>query len=139
MEKRNLPGLPKDYLDLFFATSERLEALFKELGKVRINIDVVNHQLDTSTQDMEALKDATDDLVDHAVLAEQLMQYANRYKASDERIAGAIARSLQLFDRARNYDGAFNEISNALEMVEPGAAERIANVYNNHKEKPDYR
>jgi len=34
---------------------------------------------------------------------------------------------------------AFNEISNALEMVEPGAAERIANVYNNHKEKPDYR
>ena len=139
VEKRNLPGLPKDYLDLFFATSERLEALFKELGKVRINIDVVNHQLDTSTQDMEALKDATDDLVDHAVLAEQLMQYANRYKASDERIAGAIARSLQLFDRARNYDGAFNEISNALEMVEPGAAERIANVYNNHKEKPDYR
>jgi septation ring formation regulator len=139
VEKRNLPGLPKDYLDLFFATSERLEALFKELGKVRINIDVVNHQLDTSTQDMEALKDATDDLVDHAVLAEQLMQYANRYKASDERIAGAIARSLQLFDRARNYDGAFNEISNALEMVEPGAAERIANVYNSHKEKPDYR
>ena len=139
VEKRNLPGIPKDYLDLFFMTSERVENLFKELGKVRINIDVVKHLLSVSTEDMDVLKNATDDLVDHAVLAEQLMQYANRYRSSDERVALGVSRAMNMFEQERNYSGSYDEVSQALELAEPGAAERISNVYHSNKEKPDYR
>lgn len=139
VEKRNLPGLPKDYLDLFFMTSDRIQTLFKELNKVRINIDAINHMVLVSEKDMDRLKDTTDLLIAHATLAEQLMQYANRYKSTDERIALGVQRALQLFDRDRDYNRSFDEISRTLELVEAGAAERIAGVYESTKDKPDYR
>ncbi|GBG96605.1 septation ring formation regulator EzrA [Lactococcus termiticola] len=138
VEKQNLPGLPKDYLELFFNTSDRVQNLFKELDKIRINIDTVNHLVDVSTEAMHTLKDATDELISHAVLAEQLMQYANRYKASNDKVAHGIGRAMQLFD-GHNYNGAFDEISRALETAEAGAAERISGVYYNNQPKPDYR
>ncbi len=138
VEKRNLPGLPKDYLDLFFTTGDRVQNLFKELGRVRINIDTINHLVDVSTEDMHVLKEATTNMTDHAVLAEQLIQYANRYKASNEQVAQGISRALQLFERDRDYDGSFDEISKTLEIAEPGAASRISGVYFKTKQTPDY-
>jgi len=139
VEKFNLPGLPKDYLDLFFMTTERIEGLFRELGKVRINMDVINHLVDVSTEDMYVLKDATDNLVDHAILAEQLMQYSNRYKTTNDSVALSISRSMAAFDNNRDYNGAFEEISRGLDAMEPGAVERISGVYYSSKEKPEYR
>ncbi|PCS07518.1 septation ring formation regulator EzrA [Lactococcus piscium] len=139
VEKRNLPGLPQAYLDKFFATSERVQTLFKELNKVKVNIDGVNHLVDVATEDVANLKDATDEMVDKARLAEDLMQYGNRYKTTNERIAKSIARAYQLFERDRNYAASFEEISVALDEVEPGASERISNVYYNTKPTPDYR
>ena len=139
VEKRNLPGLPQVYLDKFFATSERVQALFKELNKVKVNIDGVNHLVDVTTEDLSNLKDATDEMVDKARLAEDLMQYANRYKTTNETVAKSIARAYQLFERDRNYAASYEEISVALDAVEPGASERIANVYHNTKMTPDYR
>lgn len=138
VEKRNLPGLPKDYLDLFFTTGDRVQNLFKELGRVRINIDTINHLVDVSTEDMHVLKEATTNMTDHAVLAEQLIQYANRYKASNEQVAQGISRALQLFERDRDYDGSFDEISKTLEIAEPGASSRISGVYFKTKQTPDY-
>ncbi|WP_312682768.1 septation ring formation regulator EzrA [Lactococcus taiwanensis] len=138
VEKRNLPGLPKDYLDLFFTTGDRVQNLFKELGRVRINIDTINHLVDVITEDMHVLKEATTNMTDHAVLAEQLIQYANRYKASNEQVAQGISRALQLFERDRDYDGSFDEISKTLEIAEPGAASRISGVYFKTKQTPDY-
>jgi len=138
VEKRNLPGLPKDYLDLFFTTGDRVQNLFKELGRVRINIDTINHLVDVSTEDMHVLKEATTNMTDHAVLAEQLIQYANRYKASNEQVAQGISRALQLFERDRDYDCSFDEISKTLEIAEPGAASRISGVYFKTKQTPDY-
>lgn len=139
VEKRNLPGLPQAYLDKFFATSERVQTLFKELNKVKVNIDGVNHLVDVSTEDVANLKDATDEMVDKARLAEDLMQYGNRYKTTNERVAKSIARAYQLFERDRNYAASFEEISVTLDEVEPGASERISNVYYNTKPTPDYR
>lgn len=139
VDKRNLPGLPQVYLDKFFATSERVQALFKELNKVKVNIDGVNHLVDVTTEDLANLKDATDELVDKARLAEDLMQYANRYKTTNETVAKSIARALQLFERDRNYAASFEEISTTLDSVEPGASERISNVYHQTKTVPDYR
>lgn len=139
VEKKNLPGLPKDYLDLFFMTGDRIQNLFKELSKVRINIDTINHLVDVSTEDMHVLKEATDNLIDHAILAEQLIQYANRYKATDDRVALGIARALRLFDQEQNYNTSFDEISKTLEIVEPGAVERISRVYFKDKPVPEYR
>ena len=67
------------------------------------------------------------------------MQYGKRHKTTKEPVAKSIARAYQLFERDRNYAASYEEISVALDAVEPGASERIANVYHNTKMTPDYR
>lgn len=139
VEKRNLPGLPTDYLDLFFTASGQVDKLFKEMDKVRVNMDTIKHMSDLATDQINHLKDATDRLIDNASLAEELMQYANRYKTTNSSVADAMQRSLILFERDRDYAASFNTISASIEEAEPGATERIVNVYNNTKNLPEYR
>ncbi|URZ87323.1 septation ring formation regulator EzrA [Floricoccus penangensis] len=139
VEKLNLPGLPKEYLDLFYMATSRVESLFKELNKVRVNVDTVNHLLDISNEDMNVLEDATDKLTDDANLAEQLIQYSNRYKTTDGEVAKAFNRAVQVFDNEWDYGKAREDISTALEQAEPGAVDRISNFYFNNKEVPDYK
>ncbi|MDR2977073.1 MAG: septation ring formation regulator EzrA [Streptococcaceae bacterium] len=139
VEKRNLPGLPTAYLDLFFTVSSQVEKLFKEMDKVRINMETIKHMADLAKEQLERLKTETDKLVDNAALAEQLMQYANRFKLTNANVASAMERSLTLFERDRDYTASFNTISAAIEEVDPGATERIVNVYENTKTVPEYR
>ncbi|MDR0298936.1 MAG: septation ring formation regulator EzrA [Streptococcaceae bacterium] len=139
VEKRNLPGLPTAYLDLFFTVSGQIEKLFKEMNKIRINMDQIKHMIDLSQEQLERLMNETDKLLDNASLAEQLMQYANRFKSSNAMVADAMQRSLILFERERDYTASFNTISTAIETVDPGATDRIVNVYENTKSLPEYR
>ncbi|HEM4844314.1 TPA: septation ring formation regulator EzrA, partial [Streptococcus suis] len=48
MEKRNLPGIPAEFLTNFFRTSDHVEALIAELDYKRINIEVVNRLLENA-------------------------------------------------------------------------------------------
>ncbi|WEV60635.1 septation ring formation regulator EzrA [Streptococcaceae bacterium ESL0729] len=139
VEKLNLPGLPEAYLDLFYMATSRVESLFKELNKTRVNIDTITNLLDISNEDMDILEDATDRLADDANLSEQLIQYSNRYKTTDGEVAKAFNRAVDIFDNEWEYDKAREDISDALESVEPGAVDRISNFYFNNKEIPDYR
>ncbi|GAB2028150.1 septation ring formation regulator EzrA [Lactovum odontotermitis] len=139
VEKQNLPGLPTAYLDLFFTVSGQVEKLFKEMDKVRINMETIKHMADLAKEQLERLKNETDKLVDNAALAEQLMQYANRFKSTNPNVANAMERSLTLFERDRDYTASFNTISAAIEEVDPGATERIVNVYESTKTVPEYR
>ena len=139
VEKLNLPGLPKEYLDLFYMSTSRVENLFKELNKVRVNVETINNLLEISDEDMNVLEDATDSITDDANLSEQLLQYANRYKTTNEDVAAAFNKSAQLFDEDYAYGQSREVISDALNKVEPDAVTRITNYYYNHKETPDYK
>ncbi|MFV0555633.1 MAG: septation ring formation regulator EzrA [Lactovum sp.] len=139
VEKCNLPGLPTAYLDMFYTVSGQIEKLFKELEKVRINMETIKHMTDTTEEQLERLKNETDKLIDNASLAEQLMQYANRFKSTNSDVANAMQRALILFEDNQDYTASFNTISSAIEVVDPGATERIINVYGNTKVTPEYR
>ena len=57
MEKRNLPGIPQNFLQLFFTASNHTEELMAELEEARVNIEAVNRMLEITTNDMEALEE----------------------------------------------------------------------------------
>ncbi|HFI0054534.1 TPA: septation ring formation regulator EzrA [Streptococcus suis] len=138
MEKRNLPGIPAEFLTNFFRTSDHVEALIAELDYKRINIEVVNRLLENATYDMNQLEELAYLIVQNATLTEQLLQYSNRYRSTDEGIQAAFNRSLDIFERDFDYQAAFEEISFALETVEPGVTERFVRSYEKTREAIRY-
>ncbi|ABP92677.1 Negative regulator of septation ring formation [Streptococcus suis 98HAH33] len=138
MEKRNLPGIPAEFLTNFFRTSDHVEALIAELDYKRINIEVVNRMLENATYDMNQLEELAYLIVQNATLTEQLLQYSNRYRSFDESVQKAFNRSLSIFEKDFDYQAAFEEISFALETVEPGVTERFVRSYEKTREAIRY-
>ncbi|MDE1692405.1 septation ring formation regulator EzrA [Streptococcus suis] len=138
MEKRNLPGIPAEFLTNFFRTSDHVEALIAELDYKRINVEVVNRLLENATYDMNQLEELAYLIVQNATLTEQLLQYSNRYRSFDESVQKAFNRSLSIFEKDFDYQAAFEEISFALETVEPGVTERFVRSYEKTREAIRY-
>ncbi|HFU3799283.1 TPA: septation ring formation regulator EzrA [Streptococcus suis] len=138
MEKRNLPGIPGEFLSRFFSTSDHVENLIAELDNKRIDIEAVNRLLENATYDMNQLEELAYLIVQNATLTEQLLQYSNRYRSNNESIQQAFARSLAIFEKDFDYQAAFEEISFALEVVEPGVTERFVRSYEKTRETIRY-
>ena len=134
MEKRNLPGIPDRFLNTFFRASDHVEALLAELDYKRINIEIINRLLESATFDMDELEEIAYDIVQHATLTEQLLQYSNRYRSFDASVQKAFNRALAIFEKEYDYEAAFEEISFALETVEPGVTERFVHSYEKTRE-----
>lgn len=134
MEKRNLPGIPEQFLNTFFRASDHVEALLAELDHKRINIEITNRLLASATYDMTELEEIAYSIVQNATLTEQLLQYSNRYRSFDDNIQKAFNRALAIFEKEYDYAAAFEEISFALETVEPGVTERFVNSYEKTRE-----
>lgn len=135
IEKQHLPGLPTQYLDFFFATTERVEELSKELNKLRIDMRDIERLCEMCDDDVELLVERTEEIVDNALLCEQMMQYANRYRHTHPEVASAIAESMTTFNTEFNYNKALEQISIVLEEVEPGSFKKIEANYLEDKQK----
>ncbi len=138
MEKRNLPGIPTPFLNNFFRASDHVEALVAELDYKRINIEIINRLLENATYDMNQLEELAYAIVQNATLTEQLLQYSNRYRSFDPAIQKAFNRTLAIFEKDYDYQAAFEEISFALETVEPGVTERFVRSYEKTRETIRY-
>ncbi|WP_082617826.1 septation ring formation regulator EzrA [Lactobacillus selangorensis] len=134
VEELRLPGLPKDYLDFFFVVSDEIKKLGNDLNQVKINLDDISKQLILTQQDINKLKQETNDLIDSALLTEQLLQYANRYRHSHPDVEAAVTQTHQLFDQKYEYKQAVDTIATALNKVEPGAYKKVEQNYYDQKQ-----
>lgn len=134
MEKRNLPGIPQNFLTLFFAASHSVENLMAELEQKKVNMESVNHLLEIATNSMEILESETYTIIQNATLTEQLLQYSNRYRSFDEGIQQAFHEALDIFETKFDYQASFEKISQALEVAEPGVTNRFVSSYEKTRE-----
>ncbi|HEP7794862.1 TPA: septation ring formation regulator EzrA [Streptococcus pyogenes] len=134
MEKRHLPGIPQDFLSAFFTTSSQLEALMDDLSRGRINIEAVSRLSEVATVAIANLEDLTYQVVQNATLTEQLLQYSNRYRSFEAGVQSSFEHALRLFEVENDYQASFDEISYALETVEPGVTDRFVNSYEKTRE-----
>lgn len=134
MEKHHLPGIPQDFLSAFFTTSSQLEALMDELSRGRINIEAVSRLSEVATVAIANLEDLTYQVVQNATLTEQLLQYSNRYRSFEAGVQSSFEHALRLFEVENDYQASFDEISYALETVEPGVTDRFVNSYEKTRE-----
>lgn len=135
MEKRNLPGIPQDFLSAFFTTSKQLEVLIDELSRGRIDIEAVSRLTDVATAAIANLEEATYQVVQNATLTEQLLQYSNRYRSFEPSVQSSFEHALHLFEVDNNYQASFDEISYTLETVEPGVTDRFVSSYEKTREQ----
>ena len=73
-------------------------------------------------------------IVENATLTEQLLQYSNRYRSFDEGVQTAFNRALEIFENDFDYQASFEEISQALDVVEPGVTNRFVTSYEKTRE-----
>lgn len=133
VERMNLPGLPVAYLEYFYAVSNELKRLAKSLNTNLIDMDEVQRQLNIVSADIDTLKEKTEEIVDQAALTEQLLQYANRYRASNERVAAASEQARMFYERDYNFKQAMDILGSALDSAEPGVYERLVDSYMRRK------
>ncbi|AYM03549.1 septation ring formation regulator EzrA [Levilactobacillus brevis] len=133
VENLNLPGIPQEYLDYFFVVRDEVAQLATDMDQPQIDMERITKQLLIIQTDLDTLQEKTDDLVDSSQLAEQLLQYANRYQTSHEDVAEASRTAADLFEHKYQYAQALETIATALEQVEPGAYKRLEDAYYDRK------
>ena len=133
IEKYHLPGLPKEYLELFFATSSRIEQLSQLMNRVKLDMTEITGLNQTIEDDVEKLDIMTEEIVDNAQLTEYMIQQANRYRLEHPEIDIAIQQALEQFNHFYRYGESLAIIEKALNQVDPGSAQRVRANYESEK------
>ena len=133
IEKYHLPGLPKEYLELFFATSSRIEQLSQLMNRVKLDMTEITGLNQTIEDDVEKLDIMTEEIVDNAQLTEYMVQQANRYRLEHPEIDTAIQQALEQFNHFYRYAESLAIIEKVLNQVDPGSAQRVRDSYQSEK------
>lgn len=127
-ERQGLPGLPKDYMDFFFAVNDELGRLKQQLDLSRINVDDVLRQLSIVTADLDTLQENTDNLVEAASVTERLVRKALSYRDKAE-VVQATQQARYYYETDYDYVRAMTTLGSVLDQVEPETTARIINAY----------
>ena len=127
-ERQGLPGLPKDYMDFFFAVNDKLGRLKQQLDLSRINVDDVLRQLSIVTADLDTLQENTDNLVEAASVTERLVRKALSYRDNAE-VVQATQQARYYYETDYDYVRAMTTLGSVLDQVEPETTARIINAY----------
>lgn len=129
LDVMRLPGLPEKYRNNYQMVSDEAQSLQQLLQTRPVNVEEVTKQIFVVQEDLNNLEQQTQNLWSDAQITGRLLQYANRYVENHPKIQQAANLSQDLYDQQFNYHQARLNISQALEQVEPGAAQRISDLY----------
>jgi len=134
LENERLPGLPNNYLELFFSASDRVEQLSAELSQAKIQLIDIRKIYQMSAEDVAQLQDMTEEIIRKVELTEIVSQRLYRYKDSHKGILETIRYSESLFSEDYDYDTALRLVREKLENVDPGTYQEIVDTYEQEKE-----
>lgn len=133
IQAKHLPGLPDDYLDLFFYTTDHLEQLSVELARPKLDFEAVIKLHELCDEDIQHLADETEKTVDNALLTELTSQRLYRYKEEYPGVMETIKYSEALFLDEYDYETSLKMVREKLESIESGAFEEVKSIYKNEK------
>lgn len=133
IQAKHLPGLPDNYLDLFFYTTDHLEQLSVELARPKLDFEAVIKLHELCDEDIQHLADETERTVDNALLTELTSQRLYRYKEEYPGVMETIKYSEALFLDEYDYETSLKMVREKLESIESGAFEEVKSIYKNEK------
>lgn len=128
VERRQLPGKPEGFVQLYTLVIKEISETSEQLNQVRINLEDISHELIQIQEDISRLQKEANEILSSADLFELTMQYSNKY-ASRKDIEKATKEAYDLYKNKYAYKDALDIIATALEKAEPGAYQRIEKEY----------
>lgn len=134
LHRGNIPGIPGDIDARLEEAEEQLYIVRQSLEEIPLNMTLVNSYLENATQSVHEVKEKTVELLENVVLIEYIIQYGNRYRASNERVHMQLQEAEESFRQFR-YAKALEEAATAVEAAEPGAMKRIEELLHEQEEQ----
>lgn len=134
LESQRLPGLPDDYLELFFSATHRIEKLAEELAQTKVALIAVRKFHQIAEEDVIQLSRMTEEIIDQVNLIERSSQRLYRFKDEHKGILETIRYSESLFNDDYDYYTSLRLLKEKLENVAPGVYSEILADYNKEKE-----
>ena len=134
VQRRQLPGKPESFVQMYSLVVNEVGQIAEELDQVRINMEEMSQELIQIQQDVNRLHKEADSIINSADLVQLALQYSNRYLNYGE-IKKARAKAVRLYQDDYNYSEALDVIATALEHIEPGSYNRIESNYYAEQDK----
>lgn len=124
LARSNVPGVPADIETRFLHCQETLQNVFRSLEQKPLVIPAVQEALQQADEAISEYSEKVHWMIDNVYLIEKIIQYGNRYRASDQNLHEKLLKAEEAFYRY-DYEQALEEAATAVEEVEPGALKKI--------------
>ncbi|MGG6439121.1 septation ring formation regulator EzrA [Saccharococcus caldoxylosilyticus] len=128
VQKSRLPGLPESYTLQLSEAKGRLEEVMLRLEEKPLNMPAVNEALEEAKTTVQRLYEWTEEMIEQASLVEKVIQYGNRYRRRYPAVQEGLEEAESLF-RHYDYEQALEQAVATLEKVEPGAFQRVQQMF----------
>ncbi|WP_342505451.1 septation ring formation regulator EzrA [Sporosarcina sp. FSL K6-2383] len=131
LQKGNIPGIPDEMEARLEEADEQIYIVTQSLQEVPLNMSLVDTYLESAEKAVIDVTGKVEELLDNVMLIEWIIQYGNRYRASNPEMHERLLDAEESFRQFR-YAKALEEAATAVEEVEPGAMKRIQELVKEH-------
>ena len=131
LHRGNIPGIPDEMDARLEEADEQLYLVSQSLQEVPLNMAVAESYLANAEKVVNDVNEKVDELLENVMLIERIIQYGNRYRASNPVMHQKLLEAEESFRQFR-YAKALEEAATAVEAVEPGAMKRIEEILKEH-------
>lgn len=124
LHKANMPGIPAQLQADLESVAEHIYVVQEGLLQVPLDMNDVSDKVVQAEQAMQDVSQAAHQLIDDVQAIERIIQYGNRYRATNARLDERLTEAEKAFVNAQ-YKNALEEAGAAVEEVEPGALDKI--------------
>ena len=124
LHKGNIPGIPDEMDARLEEAEEQIYIVTQSLQEVPLNMNLANLYLENAEKSINDVSEKVEELLDNVMLIEWIIQYGNRYRASNPEINIQLLEAEESFRQFR-YAKALEEAATAVEKAEPGAMKKI--------------
>lgn len=124
LHKANIPGIPEEMDVRLEEAEEQIFIVIQSLQEVPLNMNVVHNNLQSAEKCIQDVNEHVIEMIENVMLVERIIQYGNRYRASNSLVHERLLEAEEAFRQFR-YIKALEDAAAAVEVAEPGAIKRI--------------
>lgn len=124
LNKANIPGIPEEMDARIEEAEEQLFIVMQSLQEVPLNMHLVHNNLQNAEKCIQEVNSHAKEMIENVMLIERMIQYGNRYRATNQRVHQLLLDAEEAFHQYR-YIKALEDAAAAVEAAEPGAIKRI--------------
>ncbi|WPK10615.1 septation ring formation regulator EzrA [Lysinibacillus louembei] len=124
LHKANIPGVPEEMDARLEEAEEHIFIVVQSLQEIPLNMEAVHSHLLNAKKCIEDVHERAEEMITNVMLIERMIQYGNRYRATNATVNARLAEAEEAFHQFR-YVKALEDAAHAVESIEPGAIKRI--------------